>query len=236
MYGTATDAFAAHRFYVPAQGGKGASPSMQLHLTLKEVEPAMWTVPPVCPTPRCGSTQFRLHQQVSKSVGDVVYQRVTAYRYKCVCCGSTFRVYPRGVTHAYTSQRVQQVAVTLYVLGLSFGAVSAALDALGVYMCKSRVYDTVQAAKRIEPQWTRIPLFEAAQRPTHGHTLLVKCMDHWLPLALTPDVSSRLVLTVDPLSTAQIAALRDQLSPLMAALGGDLELIDEHQSDKPTTP
>jgi transposase-like protein len=208
---------------------------MQLHLILDAVEPAPWLVPPVCPIPRCGSTQFRLHQQVSKSVGDVVYHHVTAHRYKCLRCGSTFRVYPRGVTHAYTSQRVQQVAVTLHVLGLSFGAVSMTLNVLGVYMCKSRVYDAVQAAKRMEPHWTRLALFEAVQRPTHGRTLFVKCMHHWLPLALTSDACSRLVLALDPLSTAEIATLCDQMRPLVAALGGGVELVDEHHSAGYTT-
>jgi hypothetical protein len=41
--------------------------------------------------------------------------------------------------------RVKGLAVLLYLLGLSYGAVSLALEALGVYLCKSRVYDTVQA-------------------------------------------------------------------------------------------
>ncbi len=92
---------------------------MQLHLILQGIEPAGWTLPLVCPTLRCGSTQFRLHQQVSKSVGDMVYHHVTVYRYKCVRCGRTFRVYPHGVTHAYTSQGVQYLAVMLHRLGLS---------------------------------------------------------------------------------------------------------------------
>lgn len=34
----------------------------------------------------------------------------------------------------------------LYLLGLSYGEVSLALEALGVYICKSGVYDAVQTA------------------------------------------------------------------------------------------
>jgi hypothetical protein len=56
-------------------------------------------------------------------------------------CKRTFRVYPEGTTHAQTSQRVKGLAVMLYLLGLSYGATSLALEALGVYLCKSRVYD-----------------------------------------------------------------------------------------------
>lgn len=55
-------------------------------------------------------------------------------------------MYPQGVTHAQTSQRVKGLAVLLYLLGLSYGAVSLALEALGVYMAKNRVYQAVQAA------------------------------------------------------------------------------------------
>jgi hypothetical protein len=131
------------------------------------------------------------------------------------------------VTHAYTSQGVQYLAVMLHRLGLSFGAVSSALDALSVYMCKSRVYDAVQVAKRMESQWTRITVFEAIQRPVHGHRLLVKCLHHWLPLALTTDVRSRLVLVVTPLSAAEIATLREQIVPLVAALGGDVVVVND---------
>ena len=34
----------------------------------------------------------------------------------------------------------------LYLLGLSYGTTSLALEALGVYMCKTSVYEAVQAA------------------------------------------------------------------------------------------
>jgi len=50
-------------------------------------------------------------------------------------------VYPRGVSRAQTSLRVKGLAVLLYLLGLSCGAVSLALEALGVYLYKSVVYD-----------------------------------------------------------------------------------------------
>ena len=66
-------------------------------------------------------------------------------------CGRTSRVYPKGVTKAQMSLRVKGLGVLLYLLGLSYGAVSLALDALGVYMCKSRVYDAVRAAAQRVP-------------------------------------------------------------------------------------
>ena len=74
---------------------------------------------------------------------DTRYSEVKAHRYECLRCKRTFRVYPKGVSKAQISLRVKGLGILLYLLGLSYGAASPALDALGVYMCKSRVYDAV---------------------------------------------------------------------------------------------
>ncbi|HEY6409831.1 MAG TPA: hypothetical protein VIY29_20420 [Ktedonobacteraceae bacterium] len=50
---------------------------------------------------------------------------------------------------------VKGLAVMLYLLGLSSGAVSLALEGLGVYLCKSRVSDAVQEAAKRVPGWHR---------------------------------------------------------------------------------
>ena len=65
-------------------------------------------------------------------VKDTVYEVVLAQRYECLRCGRTFRVYPCGVSRAQTSKRLKGLAVMLYLLGLSYGAVSLVLEALGV--------------------------------------------------------------------------------------------------------
>ena len=133
---------------------------MRLHLLLSRVEPDRFSKPTICPQKECGGTHFRLHQKVVKPLKDMTYQEVTAYRYQCLRCGCTFRMYPQGVTHAQTSQRVKGLGVMLYLLGLSYGAVSLTLDALGVYMSKSRVYDAVQAAAERVPGLHRDRVFE----------------------------------------------------------------------------
>ena len=53
---------------------------------------------------------------------------------KCRC---TFRVYPKGVNKKQTSMRVQGMAVMLYILGLSYGAVELVLVSLGVGIGKT---------------------------------------------------------------------------------------------------
>src|SRR5205807_10555999 len=87
-------------------------------------------------------------RRVAKPLRDTVYQEVQVHRYQCLRCKRTFRVYPEGTTRAQTTQRVKGLAVMLYLLGLSYGAVSLALEGVGISLCKSRVYDAVQEAAK----------------------------------------------------------------------------------------
>lgn len=203
---------------------------MQLHLILAPVEPQAVTLPAVCPRPTCDGTEFRLHQQVTKAIKDTMHQTVSVCRVRCLRCGCTFRVYPRGVTHAHTSQQVQDLAVLLYFLGLSFGAVSSVLDAFGVYLSKSRVYAAVQAAKIKRPQLVRHSVFESIQNRHHPAGLYVQCMQQMVPLALMTDACCRLVLTVASLVPTDIATLQAQITPVIAAMAGQVMLVDTGDS------
>lgn len=118
---------------------------MRLHLILPHVEPEEINPPCEYPYEDCDGTRFQLWQEVEKPLRDTQYAKVVVYRYQCLRCFRTHRVYPKGVSKDHISQRVKGLGILLYLLGLSYGAVSLALDALGVYMCKSRVYDAVQA-------------------------------------------------------------------------------------------
>ena len=84
---------------------------MRLQLILPRVEPTVITLPLVCPHDNCEGTHFQHHQEVCKAVRDTVYDQVRVHRYKCLRCGRTFRVYPKGVSHAQASQRVTGLAV-----------------------------------------------------------------------------------------------------------------------------
>ena len=151
---------------------------MRLELLLPPVEPEEWQAPSVCPYARCGGRHFRLHQVVSKPLRDTVYQTVTARRYQCLRCRRTFRVYPTGVKRAPTSQRVKGLAVMLYLLGLSYGAVALALEALGAYLCKSQVYEAVQAAAKQVPGMKRRPsksLVPSGRRDTGAGSRCDEC-------------------------------------------------------------
>lgn len=105
---------------------------MRLQLLLAKVEPKEIREPGEGVYDGCGSKQLHLHQQVQKALRDTMHQQVEAHRYRCLKCGRTFRVYPAGVSQAQTSDRVKGLAVMLYLLGLSYGAVALALESLRV--------------------------------------------------------------------------------------------------------
>jgi transposase-like protein len=206
---------------------------MRLELRLPTVAPDEMSEPTECPYPKCGGRHFRQHQLVAKPLRDTVYDGVTARRYQCRRCGRTFRVYPTGVNRASTSQRVKGLAVMLYLLGLSYGAVALALEALGVYLCKSQDYEAVQAAARQVPGMKRRQVFAGVQTPALGADLTsVKCRGKWLQLGLSVDPLSGLVLSLDRLPNAEAATLQTWLAPIAAAVGAALLVSDDADAFK----
>lgn len=200
---------------------------MRLHLLLPRIQPGALTPPTTCPAPACPGTTFRVHQQVVKPLRDTRYPQVPATRYQCLTCRHTFRVYPRGVTAAHTSQRVQGLAVMLYLLGLSYGATSLALEALGCYLAKSSVYLAVQAAAAQLPDLQRGAVFQALRTPALGADLTsVLCNGQWLTLGLTVDAVSGLTLSIDVGDGADAASITEWLRPIMAATGATLLVSD----------
>jgi transposase-like protein len=124
---------------------------MRLQLILHQVKPTEFKKPLVCPHRDCQGRHYELHQEVDKPLKDAGYGTVSAHRYRCLRCKRTFRVYLKGVTRAQNSERVKSLSVMLYWLGLSYGATSLALEALGVYMSKTSVYEAVEAAAEKVP-------------------------------------------------------------------------------------
>lgn len=201
---------------------------MRLQLILPRVKPGEIEIPAVCPYAGCEGKHFRHHQDVDKPLKDTRYDSVTAHRYECLRCHRTFRVYPEGVTHAQTSQRVKGLAVMLYLLGLSYGATSLALQALGVYMARSSVYEAVQAAAEKVPGLKRREVFGGIRTPAVGGDLTsVKCFGQWLHLGLAVDDTTGLVLTVDELPAEDADTLREWMQPVADAVGAELLVTDD---------
>ncbi len=201
---------------------------MRLRIMLPKVNPEVMTVPSRCVDAGCSGRKFYLRQEVAKPLRDTVYHEVQAHRYQCLKCKRTFRVYPEGTTHAQTSQRVKGLAVMLYLLGLSYGATSLALEALGVSLCKSRIYDAVQEAAKLVPGLKRDQVFAGVKTPALGGDLTsVKCKGEWLPLGITVDPISGLALTIDALSAEDSKTLKEWIEPIAKSVGAEVLVADE---------
>lgn len=201
---------------------------MRLRIVLPKVIPETITAPTRCAYAGCHGRKFHLRQEVMKPLRDTVYQEVVVHRYQCLKCGRTFRVYPEGITSAQISQRVKGLAVMLYLLGLRYGATSLALEALGVYLCKSRIYDAVQETAKLVPGLKRDQVFAGVKTPALGGDLTsVKCKGEWLPLGITTDPTSGLALTIDALAAQDIKALKDWIEPIAKSVGAEVLVTDD---------
>src|SRR5712691_10271229 len=201
---------------------------MRLRILLPKVNPEAISVPTHCAYAGCGGRNFHMRQQVAKPLRDTVYQEVQVRRYQCLRCKRTFRVYPEGTTRAQTSQRVKGLAVMLYLLGLSYGAVSLALDGLGISLCKSRVYDAVQEASKRVPGLKREQVFAGVKTPALGADLTsVTCKGESLALGITVDPLSGLALTIDALSAEDAKTLKDWIEPIATSVGATVLVTDD---------
>ena len=124
--------------------------------------------------------------------------------------------------------RVKGLAVLLYLLGLSYGAVALALTGLGVALGKTSVYLAVQAAAERVAGLRRRGVFEAVRSCALGSDVTsVRCRGQWLALGLTVDALSGLVLTVDGLAGEEAETLREWITPLAEEVGATVLVTDD---------
>jgi len=206
---------------------------MRLSLILPVVEPEQILEPERCANPKCNGKYFRMRQEVAKNLRDTQYDQVGARRYECLRCHATFRVYPRGVLAGQFSQRVKGIGVMLYVLGLSYGAVALALNALGVWISKATVYRAVQATAERVPGLKREQLLEGYRTRAMGADVTsVKCNGQWLPLGITVDAVTGLVLTIDQLSGEEAQILQGWVAPIAAGVDARVLITDDADAFK----
>jgi transposase-like protein len=200
---------------------------MRLNLILPVVEVGKYKHPTECPY-ECGGKEFILHQTVIKKVCDTAHEEVEARRYKCLSCQRTFRVYPQGVDHRQFSQRAIGMAVMLYLLGLSYGAVTLMLEALGLYMGKTTVYEAVQAMAERVPGMKQASLLQGYRTSALGADLTsVKCKGKWLPLGITVDAITGMTLSIDKLSAEDAQTLREWLKPIIETVDARVLVTDD---------
>jgi len=206
---------------------------MRLKLILPVVEPARFIEPTHCGDPKCKGNRFVPWQVVKKNVRDTEYEVVTARRYKCAHCGRTFRVYPQGVQTSQMSQRVKGMGVMLYLLGLSYGAASLMLEALGVFESKSSVYRSVQATAEAVPGMKRTELIQGYRTKALGSDLTsMKCKGKWIPIGVTVDPINGFVLCIDRLAGEDAETLKAWIEPIADQVGAETLVTDDADAFK----
>jgi len=93
--------------------------------------------------------------------------------------------------------------------------------------------DTVQATAQRVPGLKREQVFAGLHTPALGADVTsVKCRGRWLPLGLSVDATTGLVLTLDALPGEDAAQLQAWLTPVAEAVGAQLLVSDDADSFK----
>jgi len=206
---------------------------MRLNLLLPDVRPDKLQMPKQCKREGCKGKRFYPRQGVEKKIVDGKYQKVQAWRYACGSCGCTFRVYPQGVGRQPISHRVIGLAVMLYVLGLSYGAVAIVLAALGIGIGKTSVYRAVQAAAKKVPGMKQEKLLDGYRTGAVGADVTsVRCKGKWLTLGIRVDAVSGLTLSIDALPGEEAEELKAWLEPILDAVDADVLVSEDADAFK----
>jgi transposase-like protein len=177
--------------------------------------------------------RFVPRQEVSKKLVDAQYPAVTAWRYECRKCGHVFRVYPNGVSQKHISKRVNGLAVMLYLLGLSYGAVEIVLSSLGMGIGKTSVFRAVQAVAKQVPGLKREKLLEGYKTKAVGADVTsVRCNGAWLTVGIAVDAVNGMVLSIDELAGEDAQQLQAWLEPILDAVDADVVVSDDADAFK----
>ena len=201
---------------------------MRLNLILPKVEPNEFEYPKKCPQKGCPGMRFIPRQEVSKKIVDAQYPEVAAWRCECMKCGHVFRVYPKGVSGKQISKRVNGMAVMLYLLGLSYGAVEIVLNSLGMGIGKTSVYRAVQAVAKQVPGMRNDELLSRYRTKAVGADVTsVRCNGKWVTVGVAVDAINGMVLSIDELPGEDAEQLKAWLEPILEAVDADVVVSDD---------
>jgi len=201
---------------------------MRLNLILPKVEPIQFEFPKKCHRKGCGGVRFIPRQEVRKKIVDAQHREVTAWRYECVSCGHVFRVYPKGVNHKQISKRVNGMAVMMYILGLSYGAVEIVLNSLGMGIGKTSVYRAVQSVAEQVPGLKQERLLSGYKTKAVGADVTsVRCNGKWVTVGIAVDAINGMVLSIDELPGEDAEQLKAWLEPILNAVEADVVVSDD---------
>ena len=206
---------------------------MRLNLILPKVEPTEFEFPKKCPRAGCPGMRFIPRQEVRKKIVDAQHPEVMAWRCECKECGHVFRVYPKGVSQKQISKRVNGMAVMMYILGLSYGAVEIVLNSLGMGIGKTSVFRAVQAVARQVPGLKCEKLLSGYKTKAVGADVTsVRCNGQWLTVGIVVDAVNGLVLSIDELPGEDAEQLQAWLEPILVAVDADVVVSDDADAFK----
>jgi hypothetical protein len=206
---------------------------MRLNLILPKVEPSQFEFPKQCPQKGCQGMRFIPRQEVSKKIVDAQHPEVTAWRCECKRCGHVFRVYPKGVNQKQISKRVNGMAVMMYILGLSYGAVEIVLNSLGMGIGKTSVFRAVQAVAKQVPGLKREKLLDGYKTKAVGADVTsVRCNGKWVTVGIVVDAVNGMVLSIDELPGEDAIQLQAWLEPILNAVDADVVVSDDADAFK----
>ena len=206
---------------------------MRLNLILPKVEPNQFEFPKKCSQKGCRGMRFIPRQEVSKKIVDAQHPEVTAWRCECKKCGHVFRVYPKGVSRKHISKRVNGMAVMMYILGLSYGAVEIVLNSLGMGIGKTSVFRAVQAMTKQVPGLKCEKLLSGYKTKAVGADVTsVRCNGQWVTIGIVVDAVNGMVLSIDELPGEDAEQLQAWLEPILDAVDADVVVSDDADAFK----
>ncbi len=209
---------------------------MHLAVRIPKLDPNVILPPMRCPLKhpktkrRCTGTQFKLHQaHCHKPVRDLRHSQVTAQRYRCLKCHHTFRVYPQGVSEDQLTASLKALAVLLYLLGLSYQGVADLLEALLHPMCKTAVYNQVQAAgKKVQQLRKNWRMQQAGKIKVLGLDFThVKCAGQDQIVAVATSILSGEPIDIELLEAEASVRVLKWIREIAAEIGAEILVTDD---------
>jgi hypothetical protein len=200
------------------------------------VDAAAGSKPPDhCPNQKhpCSGTTFHRYGTSEKPVRDIFVHNVCARRWKCTTCGYIFRVYPQGVTRRRQSLRLQAMSAYYWLLGMSLGAVTDALDPFGCHLGRTTVFDNLRqtgtvARRRLRERLrSKIEVRVVAMDFTH-----VAEQGHDKAVMHTSDASTGLTLEIIPLHAEDEHTITRYVQRIAKLTGCEVILTDDADTFK----
>jgi len=171
---------------------------------------------------------FRRFGKPHKHLRDPFVTQVTAQRWQCTECGYVFRVYPQGVTRRQQSLRLQALSVFFWMLGMSLGAVTDALEPFGCDLSRQAVLLNLRragvAARKEKREYLRS---KAKVRVVGMDCTHVKLQGKDKSVIQTVDAQTGIILDITPLPGEDERTIKRYVQMIAKLTGCAVILTDD---------